>query len=217
MNHREKTTVTPCPVCRRRLPEVPDVCEPCRAGLTRTLATIPSLTADATARAAATHQPDEATANDPVSQALPAGPVPPTVYNSRTSGGPVEAPAPIDLDYIDIGPAANPLTDWAHRWHQPGDPPTHDVIGWLAAHLDRACDHHGDQVAEFAHDLRRYAAQLRRAAHDNRQLIGHCPTEDCGTELYAGPADKATTCTVCGTGWPRRHWLWLADTLRTAA
>jgi hypothetical protein len=207
----------PCPCCRRRLPTVPEVCEPCRASITRQLATIPSLYVDALARAVAHHESLEVGAYDPVSRVLPAGPVPAMSTGPRTTGGGVEAPIPIDLDAIDASTTSNPLAEWARQWWQPDDPQPLDVVTWLTAHLDRACDQHGDQVAEFATDLSRYAAQLRRAARDDRQLIGYCPTEDCGAELRVNPHDTATSCPACGTAWPRKHWLWLADTLRIAA
>jgi hypothetical protein len=209
--------VKPCPCCRRRLPTVPEVCEPCRASITRQLAAIPSLYADAMSRVAADHEALEAGAYDPVSRALPAGPVPAMSTGPRVSGGAVEAPVPIDLDLVDAGPTSNPLAEWAHKWWQSGDPAPTDVVAWLAAHLDRACDQNGDQVVQFAADLNRYTSQLRRAAREDRQLIGYCPTEDCGAELRAATHDTTATCPACGTAWPRKHWLWLADTLRLAA
>lgn len=207
----------PCPLCTRRLPTVPQVCEPCRASIARLLATIPGLVADALGRAAAYRVQADDGALDPVSRALPAGPVPAISWQPHTTGGSVEAAAPLDLDAVDVAPAAGVLHEWATRWWQPGDPPIGDPAAWLAAHLDRACDHHGAQVAAFATDLRDYAARLRHLARDSRQLLGHCPTEDCGHPLYADPRDQAAACDHCGTTWPRRHWLWLADTLRPIA
>jgi hypothetical protein len=207
-----------CTLCRRRLPTSPHVCEPCRASLTRTLATIPSLHADALTRAATSTSADsDPGANDPVSQAFPAGPVRPTVYSSRTTGGSVESAAPIDLDLVTVV-ASNPLApldQWVTTWWHDGDQHA-DTITWLTRHLDRACDERTD-IPAFATDLNAVARQLRAAAQDGRQLLGHCPTEDCDRPLYAELRDQDVTCPGCSTTWPRRHWLWLADTLRTAA
>jgi hypothetical protein len=207
--------VSPCPVCRRRIPATPQVCEPDRARIARLLATIPDLVVDAGTRYEATHESAE-TANDPVSRALPAGPVPAVSSGPRVSGSSTPA-APIDLDLVDTRATHNPLTIWANEWWRPGDALVTDVTAWLRQHLDRACDEDGEQVARFASDLDHYAAQLRRAACDTRQLLGYCPTEDCGSELRADPRDQAAVCPTCNTAWPRRHWLWLADTLRPAA
>jgi hypothetical protein len=208
--------VTTCTICPRR---VATVCEPCRARITRQLATIPALLADLATRTTATHQlaDTDTSANDPVSRALPAGPVPAASNGPRTSGGSVEPAAPIALDLIDTRPNDALLHTWARRWQEPNDPPAHNPAAWLTAHLDRACDQHPDQVAELAHDLDHLIADLRHATHDTRQLIGHCPTEDCGADLLADTHDPAVTCIRCGTTWLRRHWLWLADTLRIAA
>ncbi len=205
----------PCSVCWRRIPTVPQVCEPDRARLARQLATIPALAADADSRYSASLDtgPD---ANDPVSRALPAGPVPAVSNAARVSGSSTPA-TPIDLDLIDTRPRRNPLAEWAHEWWREGDPPINDLYAWLRQHLDRACDEDGEQVARFAAELDRFVGQLRHAARDNRQLIGHCPTEDCATELYADPHDQAALCTSCNTAWPRRHWLWLTDSLHTTA
>lgn len=203
-----------CAICRNRLATI---CEHCRARLTRQLATIPGLITDLYAHATYAHDGTTAEANDPISRALPAGPVPPISLQPRTTGGSVEAPAPIALDLIEVRPDLGPLYDWADRWREPTDRPVDDAITWLTEHLDRACDQHPEQVAVFATDLVTVIRRLRGQVGDRRQLIGHCPTEDCGTDLYVDTLDQAATCAGCGTTWPRKHWLWLADTLRSAA
>jgi hypothetical protein len=140
----------------------------------------------------------------------------PTTQSARRSP-PAPSGPPIDLDLVTVV-ASNPLApldQWVTTWWHDGDQHA-DTITWLTRHLDRACDERTD-IPAFATDLNAVARQLRAAAQDGRQLLGHCPTEDCDRPLYAELRDQDVTCPGCSTTWPRRHWLWLADTLRTAA
>jgi hypothetical protein len=202
----------PCPLCRRRLGEV--VCDPCRAHLARQLAAIPTLLAQVRADAAARADATDSPGWDPISRDLPAGPVPagPRGPISRHSGL-AHSPAPhaavvIDDEPARIEPAA--YLDLVDRWVPPGDP---DPAGWLAKHLD---DVASERLVDLAHDIAAAVLALRVRAGDPRQLVGHCPVEDCGGEIRAEPRAKTATCDECGSTWPRRHWAWLADTLHGA-
>lgn len=206
-----------CAVGCRRTPETPAVCEVCRARLLRQLTAVPELFAAALARGDLAEDAEQDA--DPVNRAFPAGPTRATATGPRVGGGSIHPAAPLDLDLFDLTatqPVYARLGAWVRRWRQDGDPVPGNPVSWLADHLDRACDR-GDGIAEFARDLGQLTAELRRASGDHRQLIGFCPTEDCGAELHADPHDKASTCPACATAWPRLHWLWLADTMRSAA
>ena len=196
-------TRLPCPLCRRRLPQDAGACEPCRAHLARQLADVAALIG--VVWRASDREDSEL---DPVTDALPAGPVPAVASGPmprhaalshspapRVSRGASEATIPDSVQWLQ------------HSWG--GSP---DL---LAAVLDQICDDPTD-VVQFANDLRTAWTDLRRAAGYTLTAIGYCPTEGCGTELLADQHDDAVVCDGCGTVWTREHWRWLTDTLRAA-
>jgi hypothetical protein len=183
--------VSDCPICQRRPPDRPLVCEPDRAWLARVLREIPDLYA----------------ALDPADGAM------------RSSGGPkvsgtTEAPVPVDLELVDLtAPAragsllphangamrqqssviprtktlelhayaavwsdqigglsvATTLDSWARDWreqrHRGETMPVPTVLvlaGWLGDRLGDACDSH-PAVDEFAADMRDLHRRLRGA------------------------------------------------------
>ena len=195
-------TRLPCPLCRRRLPQDAGACEPCRATQARRLADVADLL-DVIRRAA---EPGE---YDPVSIALPAGPVP------AATSGPMprhaalsHSPAPRASrggDEAVVPDSMARLLDWGK-------------LSWLTVHLDELLDDpRSASVIEFANDLRTAWTDLRRAAGYHLTAIGYCPVGGCGAELLADQHDDAVVCDGCGTVWAREHWRWLTDTLRSAA
>ncbi len=194
-------TRLPCPLCRRRLPTVPAACEPCRTHIARQLSDVTTLLD--VLRRAADHANDDL---DPVNSALPAGPVvgAPSGPIAR-HGGLAHSPAPQVSRTPDETTVPDSVRALINVWGE---------LDWLTQTLDKRLD--GPRAAEFAAALRAAWLDLRRAAGYRYTLIGYCPTEDCGAELLADPRATAVTCEACGTAWPRRHWLWLTDTLRAA-
>jgi hypothetical protein len=181
-----------------RRPNVPRVCDGCRAHLARMLAEIP----DVLLRLS----------------------VSPTRGTGEIVTRAFESKAPLNLDAlgdragIGLGSPLGRLDAWVRDWaeirrEQLPVPTLFAVTTWLSVRLDWACAQH-DAVDEFAAELRQIRQALRRWQDEvDGEDAGRCPRRPgdhrCDTQLVVDAYQPVITCPRCGASWDRRKGDWL--------
>lgn len=204
-----------CCICHRELradEQARQACRRCEAGIGRQLAALPSLHTD-------------------LGDHLTPAPGP----REYTTGGSVEAPAPVRLEALSLQAAGGIATvlatwvaDWCDHlgWTVP-DLPTRPepllaaAIGFLRRNLPWAADQH-PAIAEFAaevHQLHGAAAAIA-APVELPHVVGRHPAADgqaeaCGGRLEMRPGGITVRCARCDSSWGPLQWLALATTLHT--
>ncbi|MGV9271492.1 hypothetical protein ACWDRR_43400 [Kitasatospora sp. NPDC003701] len=154
-----------------------------------------------------------------------------------TSGGPIEAPLPVNAAALSLqaaGGIATVLATWAADWHH--------VLGWdapqlpaqpraqlraavdiLLRNLAWAVDQH-PALAEFADEVRQLHAAAQRivAPAELPHVVGRHPAEDgqaepCGGRLEMRPGGTTVRCARCNAAWGPLQWLTLRRHLEAPA
>jgi hypothetical protein len=214
-----------CVIDQRRQAERGQVCQPCRAGLARTLREL----GEAYAALGTPEVPEPGA--DPVSAVLPAGHTRAAAGAAPVSGS-REAPVPVSVDLVDLTAharagavrdarhdqigglsVASVLDQWVRDWRShPTCPGEHlpaatvpALLRWLADRADWAADVH-PAVDEWVGEMRALLQRCRRAAGDipdRPELLDGVPCScDVVGALYRDHASRWTAeCAACGRLW----------------